>query len=237
MKKIKWNYETAKKESLKYKSRGEFYYNKQGAYKRALINGWLNEFFPKKIPEGYGKCSNKDCQCPVKLISEFYTFKNKNGKIKRRSECKICSRKKRTGIPEDHRKCLICKEIKLISDFDRNNVKCNKCHENSIDYRIIANLRTRLWQLLKEKNKCASTMELIDCTVEFLKQYLEKFFYDGMSWKNYGKYWHVDHIIPCISFDLTDPEQQKKCFHWTNLQPLTVKHNMEKGSKLNWSKS
>jgi hypothetical protein len=41
-----------------------------------------------------------------------------------------------------------------------------------------------------------------------------------MTWDNHGDVWEIDHIIGCINFDLTDIEQQKKCFHYTNLQPL-----------------
>ena len=51
-----------------------------------------------------------------------------------------------------------------------------------------------------------------------------------MSWGNYGK-WHVDHIRPCASFNLVNEEEQKKCFHYTNLQPLWAKDNLSKGSK------
>lgn len=53
-----------------------------------------------------------------------------------------------------------------------------------------------------------------------------------MTWENYGVHgWHIDHIRPCKSFDLTDPEQQKECFHYTNLQPLWWWENLEKGGK------
>lgn len=52
-----------------------------------------------------------------------------------------------------------------------------------------------------------------------------------MTWENYGE-WHIDHIKPCASFDLNDPEQQKLCFHYTNLQPMWAKENQKKADKL-----
>jgi len=53
-----------------------------------------------------------------------------------------------------------------------------------------------------------------------------------MNWNNYGYYgWHIDHIKPCSSFDLSKDLEQRKCFHYTNLQPLLAKDNLEKGAK------
>jgi len=48
-----------------------------------------------------------------------------------------------------------------------------------------------------------------------------------MNWENYGK-WHIDHIRPCNSFDLSNREQQKLCFHYLNLQPLWGTENNAK---------
>lgn len=80
--------------------------------------------------------------------------------------------------------------------------------------------------------KACKTTRLIGCTVEELRHHLEAQFADGMSWDNYGRNgWHVDHIRPCASFDLTDPEQQRQCFHYTNLQPLWAADNIRKGDK------
>lgn len=79
--------------------------------------------------------------------------------------------------------------------------------------------------------KADSTFNLIGCDLYFLKDYLEKQFDENMNWANYGPYWHVDHIRPCASFDLTDHEQQRICFHYSNLQPLEAKENMRKGAK------
>ena len=52
-----------------------------------------------------------------------------------------------------------------------------------------------------------------------------------MSWSNRGE-WHIDHIIPCSSFNLLDEKEQEKCFHYTNLQPLWAAENLSKSNKI-----
>ena len=100
------------------------------------------------------------------------------------------------------------------------------------DFKLKMQLRHRIYLALKVKgiSKSKRTMKLLGCTVEELWKHLESKFQPGMTKENYGK-WHVDHIKPCASFDLTDPKQQFICFHYTNLQPLWAKDNIRKGAK------
>ena len=105
--------------------------------------------------------------------------------------------------------------------------------KNDPEYKILENLRTRLWYAIKGNAKSASTQELIGCSIEFLKSHIESQFEDWMTWDNYAHdTWHIDHIKPCASFDLSDPEQQKECFHWSNLQPLGAYENFSKGARI-----
>jgi hypothetical protein len=94
-------------------------------------------------------------------------------------------------------------------------------------FRLTRNLRNRLWYAVRRNIKSASTIALIGCSGEELNAYLEKQFTAGMTWENYG-HWHVDHIRPCASFDMSRPEEQRICFHYSNLQPLWAKDNLEK---------
>jgi hypothetical protein len=81
--------------------------------------------------------------------------------------------------------------------------------------------------------RAGSAVRDLGCPIAYLKTYLESLFKPGMSWDNYGhKSWHVDHIIPLCSFDLSDPEQLKKACHYTNLQPLWATENISKSGKL-----
>ena len=86
---------------------------------------------------------------------------------------------------------------------------------------------------LKRNHKAGHTIELIGCSIEYLRRHLESQFVGGMTWNNYGLYgWHIDHIIPLSYFDFTDPEQQRRAWHYTNLRPMWAVDNIRKGNKL-----
>lgn len=96
--------------------------------------------------------------------------------------------------------------------------------------RIACSLRGRIRQVMKTLTKSAATEQLLGCSFEFLKTRLESMFQPNMTWDNYGE-WHIDHIKACATFNLIDPLEQQKCFHYSNLQPLWAKDNMAKGVK------
>ena len=104
--------------------------------------------------------------------------------------------------------------------------------------KIRHNLKNRVLLVLKGITKSKPTLKLIGCSIPALKRHLEQQWQEGMSWGNYGhkggdyiNCWHIDHIRPCASFDLSDPAQQRECFHYTNLQPLWATENRLKGDK------
>ena len=113
---------------------------------------------------------------------------------------------------------------KINNKFNLYSIQRRK---TNVSFKILCNLRIRIWKALKGINKSKGTMRVIGCNIDFLKSYLESKFTSGMSWNNYSK-WHIDHIKPCASFDLSKPSEQRKCFHYTNLQPLWAKDNLTK---------
>jgi len=123
-----------------------------------------------------------------------------------------------------------------LNNKDKRHQYIKKYLENTPSAKLAANLRTRVWIALKsaQTTKCKKTLLLLGCTIEELKKYIEGLWQSGMGWENHAKDgWHLDHIIPCASFDLTDPIQQEICFHYTNLQPLWCMDNLSKGSRHN----
>jgi len=161
----------------------------------------------------------------IKEESEKYYLKNKDKCKKYQHEYfktnKDWIKKRHQKYQKEHKK-----EISMhICDRKRKD----------LNFKILCNLRGRLYDALKSQNtkKANHTIKLIGCSVDFLRSYLEAKFLSLMTWDNYGgkRGWWMDHIKPCAAFDLTDPEQQKECFHYSNLQPLWAKDNMRKNSK------
>lgn len=114
--------------------------------------------------------------------------------------------------------------------LEQHKIYINNKLKTDIHFKIIHCLRHRIYEALKGIGRYKHTIELIGCSIENLKSHLESKFTEGMTWENYGK-WHVDHIRPCASFDLSLPEEQCKCFNYTNLQPLWAEDNLSKGAK------
>lgn len=99
-------------------------------------------------------------------------------------------------------------------------------------YRLIRNHRCRIWHAVKGISKEQSSKDLLGCNNQEYKEYLTKQFLPEMTIENYGTVWEVDHMKPCSSFDLTDEEERKKCFHFTNTQPMFISENKKKSNKI-----
>lgn len=184
----------------------------------------IKHYYTKRSPrlkenlkEGHKVCTN--CNQELPLIN----FKpEKNGRFGVGSNCKICFNKKwneyqrKTGQNKKH-----------------NKLK----RQTNPQYKLKQILRGRYLDALKRHtsggkvNKYHSAIDLLGCSIEFYKQYLEQRFKSDMTWENHGTLWEIDHIKPCASFDLTDLTQQKECFSYLNTQPLYYSDNRSKGSK------
>jgi hypothetical protein len=102
------------------------------------------------------------------------------------------------------------------------------------NFKMACTLRNRICGIMKLKNskKSAKTLELLGCSLDFFKTWMEYQFTPEMTFENHGSVWHVDHVTPCSSFDMTDEEQQKICFSWKNMQPLIGSENLSKNGKI-----
>lgn len=114
-----------------------------------------------------------------------------------------------------------------IRDYERKKTK------EDINFRLSKILRARIKDVLRNNKKLGSSVKDLGCTLGELKKYLELKFQPGMTWDNQGYYgWHIDHIKPLSSFDLTKREDFLKACHYTNLQPLWAKDNFKKSDKI-----
>jgi len=109
----------------------------------------------------------------------------------------------------------------------------NNRRKTDIQFKLSHNLRVRLISAIKGNYKVGSAVKDLGCSVEELKSYIESKFQPGMSWDNWTKDgWHIDHIKPLSSFDLTDRNKLLEACHYTNLQPLCTTDNIIKSDKL-----
>lgn len=195
-------------------------------------------------------------KCKIeKPYSEFY--KRKDRKIGIESRCKLCCKIKfkkflennkeyfkehKAKFPEkykEYRKKDRLKNIDKRREYEKqyNTINKDKRLENKRNrikndplFKLSSNMRTALWRCIK--NKTSRTENIVGCTFEYLKIYIESKFEPWMTWDNYGVYngefnygWDIDHIIPLSSSNTE--EELIKLNHYSNLQPLCSKINRE----------
>lgn len=177
---------------------------------------------------------------------------HKQGKFCNNKRCKDCNKK----IGYSSIRCRKCADKQHGLKMSINNTGENNSNfkhglsknrkqytkyrrETDINFKIRQCLGSRISNALKRNVKSAHTIELIGCSIEYLKYYLQLQFTKGMTWKNYGNgnhgksniEWQIDHIRPCCAFDLSKKSEQLKCFNYTNLQPLWAIDNRHKISR------
>lgn len=165
----------------------------------------------------------KNCsKCKESKILDNFTNDKKYSDGKYPS-CKECKEKVRRIYYLNNKEHIIRVSVK------RKRLK----YCTDISFKLKHQLRARLRTAIKRNYKAGSAIRDLGCSIEELKTYLESKFLTGMDWDNHTiSGWHIDHIIPLSSFDLSDPNQLKKACHYTNLQPLWAQDNLSKGSSL-----
>jgi hypothetical protein len=194
----------------------------------------LSEFyFEKKRNIYHPKC--KECHILYRNANkekqhifqkEYYNL-NKNKHKERCKEWmknnKQYAKEYRAQYYQSNRDILLEKSKEYqTNNKDKHSLYIKNRYQTDINFKLRKKLTTTLWNNLNKQNtsKLVSIRELIGCTIEEYKLYIEQQFKPEMNWDNHGKVWEIDHIKPCDSFNLTDTEQQKQCFHYSNTQPL-----------------
>lgn len=198
------------------------------------------------------ECDKVACRQRYAASPEKYRAANRQWYEDNSEKVKDAARKWNTANPEKHKAFIRQwntdnsernKETSRqwrMDNREKSNAASRKWHkanhkrrmEIDVQYRLKVQLRNRLNQALKGNFKSGSAVADLGCSIAGLKLHLEDKFDTNMTWENYGTYWHIDHIIPLASFDLTDREQFLRAVHWTNLQPLYWEDNLKKGSRV-----
>lgn len=193
--------------------------NKERHKKKAQEN---RERIAKLVEEGKVSkpdIKEKECiKCKKLLLIQNFSFRKARNIYE--SKCKSCRAIEAKNYRENNREKVL-----------ENNRKSHKFRmENDKQYSILHTLRSRMNKIIDRKYKPNSNFTLIGSTKEQLVQWIDfnLQFESDMTWKNRGSIWHIDHVIPCNTFDLTKEENQKICMNWSNLKPMFASKNISK---------
>lgn len=144
-----------------------------------------------------------------------------------------------------YQECAWCKYRYHLVCFPKHSPICSECHAKfppqTVSNVIVPpkekrppqvrhrnRVRAYLRALLRTGRAPQWFLQVLGCSVEELRTYLEAKFQPGMTWENADR-WHCDHIKPLALFDLTKDEELAIACHFSNIQPLWPDDNRVKG--------
>ena len=180
----------------------------------------------------------------IKFIAEF--LKSISTESGYGPKCKECyneyqreyRKKKNTALEYYYRNQAKCQEksrnYSKTNRETRNEIQRiwrKKQRETNPSWKAWENARKRIWKVMNVK-KQTSTDKLIGTTPIMFKLWLEYTFSEKMNWNNYGTYWHIEHVIPLATFDITQNDQVLNAFNWKNCRAETKKFNLKKQNNI-----
>ena len=136
-------------------------------------------------------------------------------------------------LKEYHKHYYINNKEKYIDYYNQNKDRIQERrrerYHNDPHYRNRMLLSSRLYEATQSQDitKHTNTMQLLGCSKVWLTLWLQ---YTKLYYCPYSINTHQDHLRPCISFNLADPEEQLDCFSWRNLRTLDASENVFKNS-------
>lgn len=221
-KEMKKEYYSKNKDIIKI-NRHKYYLNNQDKFKQSAHEN--REKIKQLVQEGKLQKPNithKICtKCNMEKDISNFTFRKFRNIYE--AQCKKCKAEQ--------------EKLRRILKHDEIRIKAKENYKPPPSQRRIAiNLRKRTNRYVTNRNGKNLYLKLLGCNKQFLIKWFEFHFqmdeHFNMNWDNYGQHWHIDHVKPCCSFDMTNDDEQKECFHWTNICPVLKDYNLLKGGQI-----
>tara|TARA_R110000772_G_scaffold49411_1_gene113762 strand:+ start:722 stop:1474 length:753 start_codon:yes stop_codon:yes gene_type:complete len=228
------------------KEYGKKYYekNREKINENSKKNRENNKEYYKEYNKEY-KEKNKE---KLKEYNKEYGEKNREKKREYDKEYREKNREKKREYSREYYKEYGEKNREKKREYNKkwrkNNKKKNieygreykrKKRKNNPLYRLKISLRCSSHRAWKGTTKPATTEKLLGCSYEEFRDYIEAQLVGNMDWDNYGKIWHIDHIVPLATIEnVTQIELIESLCHYSNLQPLFAEDNLSKNDKLDY---
>jgi len=197
----------------------------------------------KNVDDYNKNSSGYSCKKCLLLIYKKYITKKRN--------------KYRTS--NEHKVCRICNISKKLSDFNVSHNSCKKCYNtytrntrtkstkeqkeqrnkrdrekyvNDECFRFLVNIRAKMRHILNKNVYSDETGEILGCDKNIFKKWLEFNYSDKINKYNHGSLWHLEHVIPVNTFDISNKEERKVCFRWYNVSVMIGFDNISKGTNI-----